>query len=115
MGDKTPPIAWGEPDNKRKVTLRQRLRPSLITMAICGCYTYDPGTIRSGQATTEGRPYRVFGTISDLCLILCFVACGKTLASFANVPSVVSSGKAFAAFSNFPSDLILLNVGRTIW
>ena len=100
MGDKKLSIAWGEPDNKRQVTLRQLLRPSLITMAICGCYTYDPGTIRSGQATAEDRMYRVFGTIyRTFCLVLCLVACGKALAAFANVPS----------------DLILLNVVKTIW
>ena len=62
MEEEKRPIAWDEPENKRQLSLRELLRPSLITMAICGCYTYDHWIIRSGQSKDEGWLYRVLGT-----------------------------------------------------
>ena len=100
MEDEKPPIAWDEPENKRQLTLRELLRPSLITMAICGCYTYDPWIIRPGQSKGEGWLYRVLGTLYRIFwLIVCLIAFGK----------------AFAAFSNVPSDFLLMNIVKTIW
>ena len=100
MEEEKPPIAWDEPENKRQLTLRELLRPSLITMAICGCYTYDPWRIRSGQSKDEGWLYRVLGTLYRIfCLIVCLIAFGKAL----------------AAFSNVPSDFLLMNIVKTIW
>ena len=100
MEDKKPPIAWDEPDNKEQVTLRQLLRPSLITMAICGCYTYNPWTIRSGQSKGEGWLFRVLGTLYRICW---FIVC------------LIAFGKAFAAFSNVPSDFLPMNIVKVIW
>ena len=100
MEDKKPPIAWDEADDKKKVTLRELLRPSLITMAVCGCYTYDPWTIRSGQSKPEGCLYRVFGTFYRiLFLIVCLIGCVK----------------AFSGIANIPSDLFPLSIAKTIW
>ena len=53
-------------DDTGHVTLRQLLRPLLIGLAVCGCYTYDPYLIKTGKQTTEGRIYRIIGTVYRL-------------------------------------------------
>ena len=100
MGDEKPHIAWDEPENKRQMTFREVFRPSLITMAICGCYTYDPWAMRSGQIKGEGWLYRVFGNLYRIFfLIMCLIVCGK----------------AFAAIANITFDFLPLSIVKTIW
>ena len=68
------------------MTMRQLLRPSLITMSISGCYNYVPEIVWLGQ-TNENGPYRVFGTVyRTFCLIIYLVAWGQTSAAFPYVP-----------------------------
>ena len=83
-----PPTAWDDHDNEPHLTLRQLLRPSLISMAISGCYTYDGNSTRTGRETNQGRPYRLFGTLYRIVfLMVCVLACVKSCAAFATLPS----------------------------
>ena len=73
-------------DDRGHATLRQLLRPSLIGLAICGCYTYDPYLIKTGTQTTEGRIYRIIGTVYRLFyLCVSLMACAKGVATVAFV------------------------------
>ena len=82
-----PPTAWDHHHDKNHVTLRQLLRPSLITMAICGCYSFDADGRKGGQANSDGRLYRVFGTFYRIvCLLSVVAACVKSVAAFPTVP-----------------------------
>ena len=80
--------------------LRQLLRPLLVSMAIGGCYTYDPIYIRKGRETIEGRPYRILGrAYRTICFVMCVVSCTQ----------------ATIAFFTLPGTFIPLNATRMIW
>ena len=91
-------VAW---DNRGKMSteLRNLLKPSLIAMAISGCCTYIPDTVRSKQANMTG-PCGVFWTIyRAFFFITCLAACAKTA----------------AAFPYLPASFIQLNVVKMLW
>ena len=93
---------WDFHDNHdiNNVTLRQFLRPSLIVLAIGGCYTYDPSVIKTGSETSEGRPYRTAGLIYRIFYLLaCLAWCAK----------------CFVSFFTLPSNFILFNVVVAVW
>ena len=75
-------------DDQNHVTLRQLLRPSLVGLAIGGCYTYDPYLIKTGKQTTEGCIYRILGTVYRL-LFLCvgLATCTKWVAAVVTAPN----------------------------
>ena len=100
MIDVKPPTAWDNPSDECSLTFRQILRPSLISMAVSGCYTYDPYEIKTGRPSDKGKPYRVFGTIYRVAV---FIFC---LGAFA---------QACAAFSTISSNFIPLGIVRVGW
>ena len=75
---------WNETsNNKHHKTLRQLLRPSLVSMAISGCYTYNDNLVTTEQTTSKGKPYRIFGTVYRLVFfIICASGCVKSAATF---------------------------------
>ena len=84
--DDKPPTAWDRHGNS--MTIRQLIRPSLISMAACGCYTYDGYYIRDGRETAEGRPYRIFGIVyRTVTLLVCLTALAKAVAAFTTLSS----------------------------
>ena len=86
--DENNPAAWKEKNTQDRVTIRQLLRPSLISMALSGCYTYDANLVKTGSVTSKGRPYRIFGTMYRiLYFLICIAACVKSAATFATVSS----------------------------
>ena len=46
--DEKPPTAWDHHDNKKHGFLRQLLQPSITTMKMCGCYSFDAGGSKAG-------------------------------------------------------------------
>ena len=100
MIDVKPPTAWDKSSDECSLTFRQILRPSLISMAVSGCYTYDPYEIKTGRLSDKGKPHRVFGTIYRVAV---FIFC---LGAFA---------QACAAFSTISSNFIPLGIVRVGW
>ena len=81
------PTGWDNYDKTPYSNLRQRMRPSLISMAVCGCYTYDADLIKTGRRRAKGRPCRIFGRLYRiLSLILSLSACAKAIAAFWTLP-----------------------------
>ena len=83
-----------------ELTLRQLLRPSLISMAISGCYIYDPEFVRTGGETSRGRFYRIFGWFYRM---FYFTVCLAGLV------------QAVVAFFTIPPDFIQLNAPKVIF
>ena len=83
-----PPTAWDHHDSQSHLTLRQLIRPSLIGMAVSGCYTYDGDFIRMGRERSQGRVYRTFGRLFRIiCAIVCIGAITKTMTAFLYLPA----------------------------
>lgn len=81
-----PSTAWDRHGNM--MTIRKLIRPSLLSMAACGCYTYDGDYIKQGRETAAGRPYRIFGVVyRTFCLLMCLTACAKAGAAFTTIPA----------------------------
>ena len=80
--------AWNHDANQSYLTLRQFLQPSLITMALCGCYTFGKKSVR-----IIGITYRI------IYLLFCLAACAKTIAAFTTLST--------------PSSLVNLTI--TLW
>ena len=63
-------------------TIRQLLRPSLISMAVCGCYTFEVNYIMS----RKGRVYQLFGRVYRILIfMICLGGFIKTCASFTSL------------------------------
>ena len=80
--------AWSHHDNKPQSTIRQLLKPVLLSMAICGCHTYNPGLVKSGRQRSNGRLCQIFGiTYRTLIGLICMYACANSVAAFRTGPS----------------------------
>ena len=86
--------------NLHSVSIRQLLKPSLVSMAVSGCYTYDANLVKTGRTTSKGKCSRMFGIIYRL-VVFIFVIGGCI--------------KTAAAFSKLYSAFLQLNVIRCGW
>ena len=85
--DEKPPTAWNHHDNKNHGTLTQLLRPSIITMKMCGCYSFEAGGSKDKGENSDGRIFQVFGKLYRItCLLVAVVACVKSVAAFFTLP-----------------------------
>ena len=81
------PTAWMPADSNSGLCLRQILKPSLITLSVSGCYTYDGEFIKTGRETDQGRRYRVFGTIYRIfILVVLLAACPRAICAYFYLP-----------------------------
>ena len=81
------PTAWMHADSNSGLCLRQILKPSLITLSVSGCYTYDGEFIKTGRETDQGRRYRVFGTIYRIfILVVLLAACLRAICAYFYLP-----------------------------
>lgn len=88
MAEKKVTTAWDKHENRLNPSLRQLLRPSLISMAICGCYSYDANYVKTGIGTRARLGYRIFGVAYRIfCLLASLAAVVKSCAAFAFLPS----------------------------
>ena len=79
--EKRPPIGK-DVSNHTTTPIRQLLRPSLISMAVCGCYTFEV----SYKTSRKGRAYQTFGRLYRIFIfIICLGGFIKTCASFASL------------------------------
>ena len=79
--------AWDHHDNRPKSSFRKLLKPSLVSLSVCGCYTYDADYVNTGIQRPMRRRYRVFSTIyRTIILFVCLAACTKAIAAFWTLP-----------------------------
>lgn len=80
--------AWDHNDDSPHLNLQHLLRPSLISMTICGCHRYETDKHRTRASERKQQAYRVFETgYRIFFLLVCLAACGKAGAAFASLPS----------------------------
>ena len=84
IGDEKGPPIGNDASVLNTTTIRQLLRPSLISMAVCGCYNFEVRCLTS----RKGRLFQIFGRLYRILIfIICFGSVIKTLASFSNLSS----------------------------
>ena len=80
------PTSWNSHVNA--TSLKDLLRPSLLSMVLCGCYSFINGSYSNAAEDNRGRAiYRKLGIIWRICVFLaCLTAVAKGVAAFVTLP-----------------------------